>query len=383
MYSRKCNVTLNLRRIPKRPTPLDVHLMIKQELCLAVDEVIAIHYDNLKGLVFIKVQSEDIVKRIIDKFDVIKFKSEEGELFDVEVTSDILVTTVRIHQVGIDVPDDVITEALRPFGIIQGPPRMECWPDKMPYPVLSGVRAVRIQLRRSIPSFIDIAGQRVLVTYPGQIRTCMVCSSTEHLRNECTRRNVQYRLKPRVAADVTNTRFAPTSAINMTVLGEVSPTVAPSYSAVVAANFVPETPTPIDWYSSEEIPDTQIQGEHSKNLHDNDQSMNIDTENTVESANHTHIEAHSKSSSQDTTDGAKISTIISNTVRETCTQDIGTMCSPQGEALKRQANILHSDSDEDTSPKTRKSARNRRKGSPPYKRSTSLTRSRSISTERV
>lgn len=212
MYHRVNTLCLNLRSVPQRPTALKVHQFIHDKIKLKVDQVEAIQYDYLRGVVFIQVIHEDLVAKILDQHpDHLQFRHENGKDYAVELSGNEGLVTVRIHHVPINVPNAVIVAALGIYGTMSGNARNEVWNSELPYPVYTGVRAVRMKLKKSIPSFIDIAGYRTLITYPGQQRTCMSCGDTSHFRAECTRKTV----RPAVPnarttlADIVANRFAP------------------------------------------------------------------------------------------------------------------------------------------------------------------------------
>ena len=153
-----------MRNIPQRPNPRQVHMLIKEQLRVSIDQVIAIQYDHLKGLVFVQLVTEDLQNILKRQMTPLKFTDQDGQVYDVELSGNEDLITVRIHQVPYNVPNALVASALTMFGTINGNIRNEVWGNDMPYPVFTGVRTVRMKLKKSIPFFIEIAEHKTLVT---------------------------------------------------------------------------------------------------------------------------------------------------------------------------------------------------------------------------
>lgn len=223
-HKKQNTVVLNLRGIPIRLTHLDVQTIIQQQLQLTVDQVIAIHYDTLKNLVFLKVSREELADRIVNSFPSgLTYKDpQNGTEYPVPMAREIGLTSVRVHQVSIDVPNSLIASALAPYGTVIGNVINETYGPHMPYAtVYTGVRTVRMKLTKAIPSFLEVDGEKTLVTYNGQSKTCMRCGSTEHFRSECTNpvsRGPSAMNRVRTMAAVVSNRFAEPEPLHLETL---------------------------------------------------------------------------------------------------------------------------------------------------------------------
>lgn len=182
---RKNTVSLDLRIFSERLTPLEIHLLIQDKLELAVEEVDAI--ELVYNKVYIKVKNREIVERILAKYETGKIEIKKGEdLYNIPIQNEDNLTTVRIHYIPISVPSDVVSNVLKNYGNILSV-KNETWGKNLPFPVPTGVRAYTMYMTRPIPSFIVVLGRKTLVTYPGQIKTCKICNSSEHFSDACPR----------------------------------------------------------------------------------------------------------------------------------------------------------------------------------------------------
>lgn len=247
LYPRKNTVVLNLRSIPKRLTHLDVHLLIQNCIGVTVDQVVAIHYDMLKNVVFLKLAREDLAEKIADKFvNGIKFlDAATSKEYIVPITREMGLTSVRVHQIPIDVPNSLIVSALSLYGTVVGNVVNETFGQHMPYAsVYSGVRSVRMTIKKPIPSFVEIDGEKTLVTYTGQIKTCMRCGSSDHFKAECTvvkQPNMPAANRLRTMAEIVSGRFADSVPLTLEKLGSSNEVENVTMAEV---HEVPETQEP-------------------------------------------------------------------------------------------------------------------------------------------
>lgn len=257
---RKNTIVLNLRRLPTRPAPVNVHVFIRDELHLSVDQVECLQFDAYRGLVFVKVISNDLAQRKIAMYSgKLQYKHDDNKLYDIDISGEDDTVTVRVHNVSYDEPNSSIVTVLSRYGTVIGNAVNETWGKDMPYPVLTGVRAVKMKLLKPIPSFIEVNNQRTLVTYPGQVKTCMICSSSEHFRSECTQKKsvaARFTKLKGTFSDVVSQRFGEKIDDNMQTL---SPAPAPAQASQSMLRI--EDSQPLVAHSQPDsgiIPETQV-----------------------------------------------------------------------------------------------------------------------------
>ena len=88
-------------------------------------------------------------------------------------------TWVSVSRVQFGVPWDSVKAALAPYGLIDRA-RRETLNN-----VCTGTISVLMQVTKSIPSKISVAGRTCFIYYRGQPRTCFSCGETGHQKKEC------------------------------------------------------------------------------------------------------------------------------------------------------------------------------------------------------
>ncbi|CAG9813846.1 unnamed protein product [Phaedon cochleariae] len=155
-----------------------------------VDQVRGIQFDHVKSQVYVKLVSNIVLQATLAKFEQgpALFEDEDGihEVGVTEATDEIL---VRVYDFPFEMPNEKIRCELSKYGTVTSI-RNESWRGEGMYVVESGVRQVKINMKRHIPSFIRIDGTTSLVSYPNQIRTCMICEDPGHIRRDCPKRPV-------------------------------------------------------------------------------------------------------------------------------------------------------------------------------------------------
>ena len=64
------------------------------------------------------------------------------------------------------------------------------------YPVSNGIRVAITYLKTHIPSHLEIAGLRALISYEGQPSTCYGCNNVDHQYHDCPRRKIRETQQP-------------------------------------------------------------------------------------------------------------------------------------------------------------------------------------------
>lgn len=92
---------------------------------------------------------------------------------------------VRVHDLPHGMPHAAVEEHLRKFGELVGPMEFDVWTRGGRRTGLSnGIRIVRMNILKHIPSYLSIGGCTAVVFYAGQPKTCARCSGA-HLVKDC------------------------------------------------------------------------------------------------------------------------------------------------------------------------------------------------------
>lgn len=150
-------------------------------------EVVAVVCEDAGRKVLIKMKDEKIVEEVIAVGDgKRKFKHFDKSVSEVKLAVIGLGSRyVRVHGLPVDVDHDVVARVFASYGRVNNTVH-EMWRGHK-LKVMNGVRGVRIDLERHIPSYVNIGECRVWTQYAGQPRTCSVCDGP-HLRVDCPRR---------------------------------------------------------------------------------------------------------------------------------------------------------------------------------------------------
>lgn len=174
-----------------RPRALEVERFIREEAKIPSADVVGIHLSIVSSVVYVKIINEAACERILreTKRDL-RFCHADGNVGTVTLDhAGLGLRTIRIFELPFELPAEEVVAALRPYGTVQSH-IAEKWTQFHTYPVLNGVRQIRIELIRHVPSYITIGGCRAIVIYDGQPKTCSGCGKEGHLRSECMQRRI-------------------------------------------------------------------------------------------------------------------------------------------------------------------------------------------------
>ena len=94
------------------------------------------------------------------------------------------VRLVRIFYLPEEIDTDAIKVTLKEYGEVLAV-REETWSDQYRFKVKNGIRNAKMELRKHIPSYVNVNGCQAVIMYDDQPRTCAVCNSEKHFRSDC------------------------------------------------------------------------------------------------------------------------------------------------------------------------------------------------------
>ena len=103
--------------------------------------------------------------------------------YPVEIRSLSPNTWVNISRLSYGVPDEAISKALEPYGVIKSISQ-EAYKK-----IYTGVRNVLMQITANIPGRLRIAGHWCVVKYKGQKQVCFRCHAPGHTMGDCPKRH--------------------------------------------------------------------------------------------------------------------------------------------------------------------------------------------------
>ncbi|CAG9822204.1 unnamed protein product [Phaedon cochleariae] len=156
---------------------------------ITVDQIVGRQFDHVKHKVFLKLVSNLKMQAILQEFSdgIVKYVGEEGDEFDVFITEDADDIMVEIYDFPLEMDNQTIKEKMSKYGIVESI-RNEKYVGDGLFNVETGIRSMWIAMKKPIPSYVAIEGCTSLVTYPNQVRTCLVCEEPGHEKRECPKR---------------------------------------------------------------------------------------------------------------------------------------------------------------------------------------------------
>lgn len=174
--------------ITKKPVGIVLHMWIKDNLKVTIDEVLCIQLDHVKYKVYIKLISKAKVDEVLNRCINGLYYDEDGERKEIYIKEELQETAVRIYDFPIELNNNKIVSKLSRYGIVRSI-RNEKWNEAEGlFPVKSGIRTVIMVIEKNIPSYLQVENYVSLVTYHQQIRTCLFCNEPGHVRAECPKR---------------------------------------------------------------------------------------------------------------------------------------------------------------------------------------------------
>lgn len=272
-----------------RPKPYEIEEFLDRVVQITVDEIIGIHLSIVSSTVYLKLITSEKCKQVIERCGgILRFKHSDGNIGEVRISQTGMgLKTLRIFELPFEITAEQINSVLQDYGTVVSNVA-EKWSTLQKFPVLNGVRQVKIDMIKHIPSYITVCGYRAIVIYDGQPRTCAACGSTTHVRAQCIQRRVtqipagekerprSMSTLPRTYAAAIRSDAAPEPSLETTAPGygemqtevthmEVNTTIEPSTS------ISPEIDTNVnechDKHEDEDVTDSRAEDATSREHH--------------------------------------------------------------------------------------------------------------------
>ncbi|KAJ4451768.1 hypothetical protein ANN_03240 [Periplaneta americana] len=185
-YKRVNTIRITFETSATRPTAMEIHHWLSDKMQLKPDQVDTIQLNSGERCIYLKVISPRLYDKLLQTYDTPEdFRYESGETTKVTVSAaDTQTITVRCFNLPPEVPHHVLRNVLSNYGSVLDI-RDERWSTQYLLPVNNGVKAIRMELKQSIPTSLKIANYDVNFSHPGQVQTCFRCKATTHLKENC------------------------------------------------------------------------------------------------------------------------------------------------------------------------------------------------------
>lgn len=152
--------------LPVRPEVAKVHQFLEEELKIQYEDVKSIQLHHARNCVLIEMKTKEIVTRYQLEHNWKRTMLSNNVKFRIPVYVDCEAVTVRVHDLPPSISHVTIAEHMLKYGEVISI-RKEKWKHYFPG-ISNGVRVLRMNILRHIPSFITIENEDTMVTYNGQ-----------------------------------------------------------------------------------------------------------------------------------------------------------------------------------------------------------------------
>lgn len=170
----------------------EIHRFVFKKLELKIEDVEVLQLEPGLRRFYIKLRSVDKFMKI-QETNFYEFECRAGKVnITLSDARGIGGKILRIFRLPFEMTEREVSAALAPYGTVEAV-TMEKWTNYELKGVYNGIRNVKINLRKHVPSYLSIQGVESLILYDGQPKTCRKCHEEGHLYIECQQRSVNKR----------------------------------------------------------------------------------------------------------------------------------------------------------------------------------------------
>lgn len=180
---RQNSLVIDFNVMPVVPDLEKTRNFLMEQVKLEFSSVRNLQVSVSKNQVIIETTSPEEAYRLARDHNAKKHISHENQQYEIPIFVEDGAVEVKVHDLPPRMPNHIITSHLQQFGEVVSI-RNEVWRDFFPG-IPNGVRAVRMKLCKSIPSFISIGGNSAYVVHSNQTKTCRHCSGKLYSGQKC------------------------------------------------------------------------------------------------------------------------------------------------------------------------------------------------------
>lgn len=174
-----------MRTCQKKPSFEELHDFVATTLGLQYDQVVQLQPSRALGCAFVKVVDLELARKIVEEHDNKHETEIDGKSYKLRITLEDGAVEVKLSDLSEDITNEQIAEFLGAYGEVLTITH-QVWDSKYRFAGLpTGVRIVRMMVKRNIESYVTIDGQTTNVCYFGQLQTCKYCSEFVHNGISC------------------------------------------------------------------------------------------------------------------------------------------------------------------------------------------------------
>ncbi|XP_029726170.1 uncharacterized protein LOC115265394 [Aedes albopictus] len=181
---RKNSFVIDLSVMPVRPKLSVVQDFVFSKMTLDMNLVKNLQTSISKSQVIIEVDSAASAEQIIAQHNLKHSLEHDNQLYPIPVHSVDNAIEVKVYDLPPHMPNNLIASHFSHFGKIISV-RNDVWKDYFPG-VPNGVRIIRMEVLKPIPSYVPVAGELSYVLYSNQTKTCRHCAQKIHIGKSCS-----------------------------------------------------------------------------------------------------------------------------------------------------------------------------------------------------
>lgn len=183
--SRENTFKIDLSSFPKRPSFEDLHKFVHLQLGLQLEQIKRLQMSHAQNCAFVKCSDLKIAQDIVATHN----EKHEIEVNNTKIKIRLVMedggVEVKVHDLSENISNDEVIAFLRQYGEVISIKELT-WGNGFAFQGIStGVRVVKMILRRHIKSFVVIHGEQTLITYRNQPQTCRHCTNLAHIGMSC------------------------------------------------------------------------------------------------------------------------------------------------------------------------------------------------------
>lgn len=169
--------------MPARPKLEKIHELISQKINIDMSKVNCIQPSLTKSRVIIELKSQAYVEELVSEHSLKHTIELNNQQYAIPLVPYDNAIEVKVADMPSYISTETIVKHLVPYGEVISL-QDEKWKDFWPG-LPTGVRLVRMRIKKPIPSYIPIGPYTAFVVYRNQIRTCRYCVRPLHIGRTC------------------------------------------------------------------------------------------------------------------------------------------------------------------------------------------------------
>lgn len=180
---RKDSLYLDFSGVPVRPKLDKVYEIISKKINLDLAKVNCIQPSMTQARVIIELKTQSYVEELVAQHSLKHSIEHNNKHYAIPLVPYDNTVEVRVADLPSYVSTETIAKHLAPYGEVVST-REEVWKNFWPG-LPTGVRLIRMRIKKQIPSFIPMTTHTAYISYRNQIRTCRYCVRPLHLGRTC------------------------------------------------------------------------------------------------------------------------------------------------------------------------------------------------------